>query len=212
MNASARPSPPASIPLPSWHGSDSANYDLFAKAGQTHVRSAVRRRGLPDERDLARVRPEETDIRELVGSVSSLMAVARDDDGRIYAVHGGQRVRRGKKRRRFRRTGEVVCVKYDGGRKRGLPRHTGAHIGCRPATNMTSEIVPSAQAADLGDRGETDSGEPEELHLQHPSRPPRVAPLDQDRTLVGASGNHSGVRAAVPQNGQADLPLHSQKV
>jgi len=87
MNASARPSPPASIPLPSWHGSDSANYDLFAKAGQTHVRSAVRRRGLPDERDLARVRPEETDIRELVGSVSSLMAVARDDDGRIYAVH-----------------------------------------------------------------------------------------------------------------------------
>lgn len=53
----------------------------------TLVFPAARRRGLPDESDWARFVSEATGIREFVGSVSSLMAVSRDDAGRVYAVH-----------------------------------------------------------------------------------------------------------------------------
>ncbi len=46
-----------------------------------------RRRGLPDEDELAAIDMNDVSVPELIGRVSSLLAVSRDDRGYVYAIH-----------------------------------------------------------------------------------------------------------------------------
>lgn len=53
----------------------------------TLVLPAVRRRGLPDEGELAAIGPGDLNVPELVGSLSTLWAVSRDEADNVYALH-----------------------------------------------------------------------------------------------------------------------------
>ncbi len=53
----------------------------------TLVFPSVRRRGLPDEADLASLDPRETSIPELVESTSALTALSRDGEGNVFVLH-----------------------------------------------------------------------------------------------------------------------------
>ncbi len=53
----------------------------------TLVFPSVRRRGLPDEDELASLDPRETSIPELVESISALTALSRDERGSVLALH-----------------------------------------------------------------------------------------------------------------------------